>query len=217
MCGRFTIRANLSRIAKELALAQILDFNPRYNLAPTQKALVLKLDDCGERKLAAMRWGLIPSWAKDKKIGNSLINARAETIATKPSFRSAFKKRRCLVVADGYYEWQKTDSGKQPYFIHRPDDSVFTFAGLWECWGAERLETCTIITREASEPLRHLHDRMPVILDPETWPLWLDPAVEDKAMLEVYLTGSQQPLITTEVSTLVNSPKNESPDCVVPL
>jgi len=216
MCGRFTLRAKFQALADYFGVGtlQPLDLRPRYNVAPTQRVFTLRLDDDGQRQFALLRWGLIPSWAKDEKIGNSLINARAETVATKPSFRSAFVKRRCLVVADGYYEWQKTDAGKQPYLIHRPDDAPFGFAGLWERWGPDKLESCTIITTEASDPLRHLHDRMPIILDPEAWPLWLDPGVEGKAVLQSLLRPSSVPLETRAVSTVVNSPRNDVPECV---
>ncbi|MFO0898004.1 MAG: SOS response-associated peptidase [Pirellulales bacterium] len=162
MCGRFTLRQVPHEWVKQLALPI---FSPRYNIAPTQQVLAIRQRE-GIREAVELRWGLIPSWADDPKIGNRLINARAETVATKPAFRQAYKRRRCLILADGFYEWQKQGKTKQPYFIHRPDDQPFAFAGLWEWWKGNVLEiaSCTIITTEANELMRPLHDRMPVIL-----------------------------------------------------
>src|SRR5687767_10891235 len=134
MCGRFTVRARLNLIAEEFRLTVLPDLQPRYNIAPTQTVPVVRQIGRGDRQLDLLHWGLIPSWADDPKIGNKMINARADTVATKPSFRAAFKQRRCLVVADGFYEWKKIGSKKQPYFIRRPDDRPFAFAGLWDHW-----------------------------------------------------------------------------------
>ncbi len=190
MCGRFTIRTNMNRLLLEFgAEARGLETVPRYNVAPTQQILILK---GGQISLA--KWGLIPSWAKDAKIGNSLINARAETVAEKPAFRSAFKRGRCCVIADGFYEWKKLDGkNKQPYFIHMKDDRPFAFAGLSERWknGEDVVESATIVTTEANSLMSEIHDRMPVILPPEARQLWLDPEFEGKeqllALLKPYL------------------------------
>jgi len=177
------------------------------------------------RQLALARWGLIPSWAKDTKIGNQTINARRETVAEKPAFRSAFKKRRCLVVADGFYEWEKGAKVKQPYFIHRADDRPFAFAGLWESWhGPEKdsegtpLESCTIVTTTANDLMRPLHDRMPVILHPTDYDAWIDPGLADRERLESLIVPYEgDEFVTTPDSTFVNNVRNQGPDCVVPL
>ncbi|MGD8725986.1 MAG: SOS response-associated peptidase, partial [Gemmatimonadales bacterium] len=166
-------------------------------------------------------WGLIPSWAKDPTIGNRMINARAETVATKPAFEGAFKHRRCLIPADGFYEWQKTGSRKQPYYIGRRDGSVFAFAGLWERWadeGHDPIETFTIITTTPNDLLAPIHDRMPVILPTDRYDEWLDPAnTETEALQSLLGPAPAADLTATPVSTYVNSPHNEGPECVRPL
>jgi putative SOS response-associated peptidase YedK len=152
-------------------------FEPRYNVAPTQTVPIVKTKDAGWES-ALVRWGLIPAWARDAKIGYRLINARADTVATKPSFRSAFKRRRCLVPADGFYEWQKAGKGKQPFYIHRKDEEPFAFAGLWEAWenpeDGKEIQSCSLVTTEANALMAPIHDRMPVILDSATCDRWLD-------------------------------------------
>ena len=192
----------------------------RFNIAPTQTVPVVRQGATG-RELAIMRWGLIPSWAKDMKLAATMINARAETVAEKPAFRSAFKRRRCLVPADGYYEWQKIDAKtKQPYYIRRRDDQPFAFAGLWERWdkGSDPIESFTIITSDANDSTRSIHDRSPVILDPSDFDMWLDPAFEGVDHLRTLLTPRQAAeLVATPVSTYVNSPKNIGPECIAPL
>lgn len=168
-----------------------------------------------------MRWGLVPSWSKDPKAGPPLINARSETIATKPSFRTAFKRKRCLIPADGFYEWQKQADAKTkvPHYIRMAKDRAFAFAGLWECWhgsDGSDLESCTIVTTEANELMRPLHDRMPVILPEEHFTQWLDPKNEEAADLESLLKPYPPAEMTAfPISTLVNSPRNESSDCIV--
>jgi putative SOS response-associated peptidase YedK len=156
-----------------------------FNVAPTQPVAAVRVVPGGqERELVELRWGLIPSWADDPKIGYRMINARSETAATKPSFRSAFKVRRCLVVADGYYEWQKRDGAKQPFYIHMQGGKLFAFAGLWERWvppDGEAIESCTILTTDANELTKPIHDRMPVIVDPPDFGQWLDPAEKPAA------------------------------------
>ncbi len=215
MCGRFTLRARLNDLLAEIGLQESLEYAARYNIAPTQQVPIVV---GGHAKLA--RWGLIPSWATDPKIGNSLINARADTVADKPSFRHAFKRGRCLVLADGFYEWHKVGKGKQPYFIHRKDDRPFAFAGLSERWskGETPLDTFTVITTEPNALMAPIHDRMPVILSKEAYGRWLDPELQDKEELLSFLRpypGGE--LIAEPVSTLVNSPRNDSPQCVEPI
>ena len=177
MCGRYTLKAPREAIAEAFDLADVPQLLPRYNIAPTQAVPVVRLDRAsGEREIALLQWGLIPSWADDPAIGNRLINARAETVAEKPAFRTAFKKRRCLVVADGFYEW-KRENGKTPYYFRLKDSSPFAFAGLWERWekGEEPVESCTLLTCEANGVVAPVHGRMPVILKPEDYARWLDP------------------------------------------
>jgi putative SOS response-associated peptidase YedK len=220
MCGRLTIRANLNRILQEFAAEGLIDeeWAPRYNVAPTQKLLTISLRD-GRRTLVPRKWGLVPSWANDPKIGNSLINARADTVADKPAFRSSFNKHRCLVVADGFYEWKKIDGKKQPYFICMRDERPFAFAGLAAHWEKQSvIDSATIITTDANRLMAPIHDRMPVILPPEVQDLWLDPEFQDKEqLLSLLKPYPEDALIATPVSTLVNSPKNEDPCCVNPL
>jgi putative SOS response-associated peptidase YedK len=205
MCGRFTISFDLADLSDELGLGELpIDWEPRYNVAPSQP--VLAATDAATRKAEWLRWGLIPSWSTDASIGNKLINARAETLAEKPSFRTAFQKRRCLIFADGFYEWQKPASGKgksQPFYFHRKDGRPFAFAGLWEIWqpgdDAELLRTCTIITTSANEVVAPVHERMPVMLAKDDAWSWVagGPGVDlirllapfKAELMEAYLVG----------------------------
>ena len=221
MCGRYTLRTSASALVRQFELPGMAELPQRYNIAPTQSVLGVRSPDGPSpddqsREAAMFRWGLIPSWAKDPAIGNRMINARAETARTKPAYRSAFKRRRCLVLADGFFEWKKQGDSKQPFFIHLADDQPFAFAGLWESWGDdEPIESCTIITTEPSAIVRDVHDRMPVILDPSDYPLWLDPEFENYdylgSMLRPWL---DERLVVEPVSTRVNNPRNDSPECV---
>lgn len=219
MCGRFTLRTPSNVLVERFLLPIDPQWSPRYNIAPTQPVAAVRLDEQGGgREGVLLRWGLVPSWAKDPAMGSRLINARAETVAEKPSFRSAFKRRRCLVPADGYYEWQKTGGRKQPYFIRLADDRPFAFAGLWEHWdrgGEGPLETCTIITTVANELTADVHVRMPVILDESDYDVWLDAAIDDRQPLEQLLAPyASSEMKMDPVSTYVNSPRNEGPECV---
>jgi putative SOS response-associated peptidase YedK len=242
MCGRFTLRAPASLVAEQFGLLDVPPLDPRYNIAPTQPVAVVRTAGLGAvqeplpspvsgeglgvraasspRELVWLRWGLVPSWAQDPAIGNRLINARAETAAQKPAFRAAMRRRRCLVVADGFYEWQRTGARKQPYFIRMRDDRPFAFAGLWESWeGADHsaLETCTILTTDANELMRPIHDRMPVIVSPDDYALWLDPANERPEQLASLLEPYRgDAMIAYPVSTLVNSPAHDDPRCIEP-
>jgi putative SOS response-associated peptidase YedK len=188
MCGRFTLRTRLNLLLQQFAAEvssehELPLFGPRYNIAPTQEILAIRPAD-GRRVATMLRWGLVPSWAKDIKSGAPLINARADTLANKPTFRTAFRKRRCLIPADGFYEWQKVSNQKQPSYVHRADNRPFVFAGLWERWdGGPVIDSCTIVTTDANKALCNLHDRTPVILAPSDYGLWLDPDVQDPAAL----------------------------------
>src|SRR6476660_9226860 len=190
MCGRFTLRASPRVVEEAIGLFSVLDdFKPRFNIAPTQSILVLHHREGEEKpKYARMRWGLVPSWAEDVSIGNKMLNARSEGIETKPSFRSAIKRRRCLVIADGFYEWKVGETKKapkQPFHMHRPDDRPFAFAGLWERWekGETPVESCTIITTDANTFMQPLHNRMPVILGAADYGKWMDPSVQESGLV----------------------------------
>ncbi len=222
MCGRFTLRAPASVVAEEFALFDLVPFEPRFNVAPTQPVAVVRrlAADEPRRELAWLRWGLIPSWATDPAIGGRMINARAETAAETPAFRTALRRRRCLVVADGFYEWQKTGRAKQPYFLRLRDDRPFGFAGLWESWeGPDHaaIESCTILTAEANELVRPIHDRMPVIVAPADYERWLDPGVQSaetvRSLLRPYPSGA---MTARPVGPRVNSPTHDDPGCIQP-
>jgi putative SOS response-associated peptidase YedK len=218
MCGRYTLRTPIDVLAEGFEIQEYpSSITPNYNVAPTQEvAAVVEEDE--KRKLEMFHWGLIPSWAKDPSIGNKMVNARAETVSEKPSFRSAFKKRRCLILADGFYEWQKTDDGKQPYHIKMQDDSPFAFAGLWEIWkDDEEIRSCTIITTAANDLMSEIHHRMPVILPPDDYDMWLDPDFDEKepltSLLKPYSSDKMEAYI---VSRRVNKPSNNEPSVVEP-
>ena len=226
MCGRFTLTASPRLVEEAFGLFAGLPgaLPPRYNIAPTQTVLALRQVDADvPPAYCTLRWGLVPSWAEEISIGNRLLNARAEGIAEKPSFRSAFKRRRCLILADGFYEWQAPapsapkKTPKQPFHMHRPDRRPFAFAALWEQWlkGERPLETCTIITTSANDMMRPLHDRMPVILEPPDFERWLNPAPQDPAgLLELLRPCANELLTADKVSTVVNNARNETPACL---
>jgi putative SOS response-associated peptidase YedK len=217
MCGRFTLRTPTREIAEALGLSAIPDLPARYNIAPTQSVAAVRLDASRRRQLVWLQWGLVPSWADDPAMGNRMINARGESVAAKPAFRQAFQRRRCLVVADGFFEWQQGPRGKQPYYIRLQDDRPFGLAGLWERWqrGEQALESCTIITTEPNALMQPIHDRMPVILAPEDYSRWLDPAVpanqELQALLRPYPADRME---AYPVSSLVNNPRHDVAACV---
>jgi putative SOS response-associated peptidase YedK len=221
MCGRFTLTVDPAEIADTFGSYEFpSQFAPRFNIAPTQPVLAIPND--AKNKADFFIWGLIPSWSKDPAIGNKLINARGETLAEKPSFRGSFKYKRCLILADGFFEW-KSQAGsklKTPHFIHMKDRKPFAIAGLWDEWHSpdgDTVRSCTIITTDPNELMSTLHNRMPVILHPKDYDLWLDPTPQtpDK------LTHLIKPFPTENmsaypVSTLVNKPGNDRPECVVP-
>ncbi len=223
MCGRYTLTASGDALREEFELTVEPEIEARYNIAPTQEAAIVRATPEG-RELSLVRWGLIPSWAKDPSIGNRMINARTETVAEKPAFRAAFKRRRCLVLADGFYEWQKQpDGSKQPFYLHLKGHQPFAIAGLWERWRGRdssepALESFTLITTEANALAAQVHHRMPVILGREQRARWLDPDWSDRAPLEELLQPYDPAAMEIyPVSRLVNSPRNDSPRCIEPV
>jgi len=223
MCGRYTLSAPSDDVAALFDLDGAPLLPERYNIAPTQEAAVVRqVDPEGKRRLDFLRWGLIPVWAKEASIGNKLINARGETVAEKPSFKSSFKKKRCLVPASGFYEWKTEGKGKQPYFIHRKDGKPFAFAGLWSSWkdreSGETIDSFNLITTSPNEVLQPIHDRMPVILAREDFQVWLDPKVEDTERLQALIKPAPpEPFEAYPVSRAVNSPRDDRADLIRPL
>ena len=219
MCGRFTLSTPPPAIADHFGLGEVPEIEARFNVAPGQSIATISVAGEGSGStLSLRRWGLVPSWAKDSKIGSRLINARAETVAEKPSFRSALRRRRCLVPADGFYEWAGSKGSKQPYFIGLEDRALFAFAGLWERWtdpDGVALESCTLLTTAAAEQLRALHDRMPVIVDPADYGLWMDPSVAEpdlvSPVIERNLGGALQ---FYPISRYVNDVRHDDPRCL---
>lgn len=217
MCGRFAQRTPPKRLAKEFQVAEMPPIEARYNIAPTQDILAVRASDDG-REITFLRWGLIPSWAKDTSAGARLINARSETVEEKPSFRQAFKQRRCIIPADGFYEWQRTGDKKQPFFFRMCDESPFGFAGLWERWegeAGEAVNSCAILTTEANEVLRPMHDRMPVILHPEEYSLWLEGDARGReSLVELLRPYPAEEMVGYPVSPLVNNPRSRGPELI---
>jgi len=221
MCGRFSLTLSGDALAGHFDVEPPQPFGPRYNIAPSQPVLAIREKNIrGEREVVHLKWGLVPSWSKDPTIGNRMINARAETLAEKPSFRSAFRHRRCLVPADGFYEWQQENikgRQKQPWLVRRQDSGPFAFAGLWETWmdsNGTELYTCTLITTEANAGMQPIHHRMPVILEPEEYPVWLTRETVPQAELTALLAERPWPWMESlPVSTYVNAPANEGPQC----
>ena len=216
MCGRFNLTATSQEITDHFELTRIPRHEVMYNIPPGQKILnVIQLDD-HSRKGVFLHWGLIPSWSRDRKISSHLINARSETLAEKPSFRSAFKKRRCLIPATGFFEWQQTASGKQPYQIRKTDNSLFAFAGLWEYWDneGETIYSCTIITTEANEFMQPVHNRMPVIIDYQNYNLWLDKQPNPEELQRLLEPAEYKDFRLTTISTRINNPAHNDVDCL---
>ncbi|MFD2639218.1 SOS response-associated peptidase [Piscibacillus salipiscarius] len=219
MCGRFTFVANPDEVAEEYELDQPFDFPARYNIAPTQEILTV-VNDGEKNRAGTMKWGLVPFWAKDQKIGHKMINARAETADEKPSFKRLMERRRCLILADSFYEWKKTDDGKQPVRIKIPDRNLFAFAGLWDRWrrDSEELVTCTILTKEADDFMSDIHHRMPVILPKEQEQDWLDFNLKDATEMKKFvLSLPKQHLEAYSVSQYVNNPRNDDEACITAL
>jgi len=220
MCGRFSMFTYIKALKDQFKIDDILtSIEPRYNIAPAQKiATVVQYES---RQLVEMKWGLVPSWAKDSKIGNRLINARAETVATKPAFQSAFKKRRCLILADSFFEWQKSGDVKTPMLIRLKSEETFAMAGLYEYWkmkSGKTLESCAIVTTAANEFMKPIHDRMPVILRPENEDSWLDSELQEVQEVTRLLEPVDFDLMESyEVSTYVNSPRNQDSNVIRPV
>lgn len=224
MCGRLVIDLSPEMITEIYGIIRKIEreLNPRYNVTPSQTIPIVREDAEGSRELAFVRWGLIPSWAKDIAIGNSLINARSETAAEKPSFRSAFKRRRCVIPVGGFYEWQRQDGKrKQPWYFRMADGSPVSIAGLWEHWqgsDGQIIESCSILTTSANDLMAPIHERMPVILNHGDNAIWLNPKLTDVAVLQEFCRPcSADTLSAYPVSPMVNSPKNDSINCIAPI
>ena len=211
MCGRFAQKSPAKKIAKQFKVEEVPPLVERYNVAPAQMILgIREVDDTREATL--YKWGLVPRWAKDPGIGNKLINARSETVEEKPSFREAFRRRRCIIPADGFYEWKREGGWKQPFFFRLREDRPFGFAGLWETWEGEghTITSCTILTTEANEVLRPVHERMPVILHPEDYELWLDADVRKLNLVkEVLRPYPASEMASHPVGIAINSPRSQ--------
>ena len=225
MCGRYTL-TRPGDLLTELGVETTEPLSARYNIAPTQQVPVVRAASPEtspetSRELVHLKWGLIPFWAKDVKIGNRMINARSETVATKPAFRTSLRRKRCAVLADGFFEWKKTGAGKQPYYIHLEGHRPFVFAGLWDRWSKgpiDPIESFTILTTRPNDKVAELHDRMPVILTPDARDLWLDPTIDDaRRLVKVLEPYAADEIEFSPVSKLVNRPSNDVPQCVVPI
>jgi putative SOS response-associated peptidase YedK len=220
MCGRYAITSSPEALRALLAYLDLPNFPPRWNVAPTQPVPIVRLDQ-GQRRFALVRWGLIPSWVKDPKQFSLVFNARADAVNNKPAFQNAMKRRRCLFPADGFYEWRKQGDRSRPYFVRRRDRKPFAFAGLWESWmgpNGEEMESAAIITTGANRLLRAIHERMPVIMAPEAFELWLDTANVDAVTAAALLTPAPEDLLEAyEISTAVNRVANDSAKLIEPV
>jgi putative SOS response-associated peptidase YedK len=221
MCGRFTLHLPPELLAEIFGLLEIPVYPARYNIAPTQKVAVIRCVGDGRNRLDFFRWGLVPSWAKDLGIGNKMINAKAETVHEKAAFRHAIRHRRCLVPASGFFEWRHEGKGKIPLYVRLKNGSPMVFAAIWESWKSpegETVESCAVLTTSSNELIEPLHDRMPVILHPEEYRLWLDPEISDPAKLRhLYRPYPPDQMVMYPVSPLVNSPRNDTPDLISPV
>ena len=223
MCGRFTLSTPAAKLIELFQLTGFPRWEPRYNIAPTQLVICVRMLE-NIRQAMSMKWGLVPSWAKDASIGSRMINARSETAAEKPSFRKAWSRRRCLIPVDGFYEWEKLPGRKkQPWLIHMADRQPFAFAGLWEIWHPkdssenEELFSCTILTTSANADMQPIHDRMPVIVPPEHFGTWLSDSASAGQLAELTQPFPDGTLERYRVSNLVNKPTTDAADCVSPL
>jgi putative SOS response-associated peptidase YedK len=224
MCGRFTITVSIDELREYLKEDYDIDLDerlfdlPRYNVAPGQDVIAI-INDGKKNRVGLLRWGFLPSFAKDEKLAYSMINAKSETLTEKPAYQEAFKSKRCIILADGFYEWKKDKSDKKPLYIHQKDKSLFPMAGLWSTWSKEdgtKVHTCTIVTTEANQLMEPIHDRMPVILEAESKKLWLNPFEKNTNTLSKILKPYDSNLMTYyPVSTLVNAAKNDSKACII--
>ena len=214
MCGRYFLHSTADKLTQLFGEMPMPLLEPRYNIAPTQPVPIVRQDAKGRREMVLVRWGLIPSWSKGPDSRYSMINARAETVAQKPAYRSAFRYRRCLLPADGFYEWRAAGGGKQPYVLRSRDRAPLALAGLWEHWqdaDGNEIESCTVLVREANAQVRPVHERMPVVIGPETFDLWLDIHAQKPQPLETLLAAQQPPeLEIYPVGRAVNSPRNDN-------
>jgi len=220
MCGRFTLHTPSTQIREAFHLPDLpsLELKPRYNIAPSQDIPIIRDTDTG-REMVMARWGLIPGWSKESKTKYSTINARIESVSEKPTYRTPFKRQRCLIPADGFYEWKQVAGNKVPHHIRMKDGNVFAFAGLWDHWEDEdaSIVSCTIIVMPANEVMKPIHERMPAIIAPAHYDFWLDSRVTDKQEIMQYLNSATSSQLTAyPVSTLVNSPKNNDERCIRP-
>lgn len=219
MCGRFTLATNAESVARTFGAtpaAGMSAVGPRYNVAPSQVVAVVGLKADGTRGLALLRWGLVPSWASDLRPGP--INARAETVAQKPTFRESFRERRCLIPSTGFYEWSKAGSRKVPHLIRLKSQEPYALAGIWDIWGEgkERIATCCIITVAANDLIRPLHERMPAIIRPEDYGAWLDPKTPQPTLQALLRPYPAEEMEIVQVGQAVNSPRNDGPECITP-
>lgn len=226
MCGRFTLKTDIKTIAEVFGVVPSLEISPRYNVAPTQEVVTILNSSPGNANtsspqvphLAQLRWGLIPAWAKEEAIGNRMINARAETLAEKPSFKGLLRSKRCLIVADGFYEWKQENGSKTPMYITLKDGMPFALAGLWDLWKSpdgRQIQSCTIITTEPNALVASIHNRMPVILPTDSQKLWLDSMLTDvDALLPLLTAYPPEAMAARAVSRLVNDPKRDSPELI---
>ena len=222
MCGRYSLKTPVERLSEKFQFPKVFPMKLRYNIAPSQTVAVVRcLPDDSDRKLAMLRWGLIPAWAKFPNSGVQPINAKAETAAELPMFRDAFRRRRCLVPADGFYEWKQDGGRKQPVYIRLKDGEPFAIAGLWEHWEGQDgqvVESCTLLTTEPNDLLAPIHNRMPVILDPEDYEQWLDPDLQQADRLNPLLQPfSAEQMTAYPVNLRVNNPKHDDPLCLEPI
>ncbi|MGZ4992912.1 MAG: SOS response-associated peptidase [Methylobacter sp.] len=216
MCGRYNLIATGQQIMDHFELPGLLTHNPDYNIPPGQNILaIVQLED-QSNKAVNLHWGLIPSWAKDPAISHRLVNARAETLGEKASFKNAYRRRRCLIPATGFFEWQSTESGKQPYHVHKPDNTLFAFAGIWEHWehDQETIYSCAIITMVANEKISAIHDRMPVIIVPDNYSRWLDRKNTTVEMADFLEADTYDSMQVTPISTRINNPRHNDQSCL---
>jgi putative SOS response-associated peptidase YedK len=222
MCGRYRLTSKERYLAEHFDVSDEVEWSPRYNIAPSDSVATIRQHATEPKRMfSKMRWGLVPSWAEDPSIGYKTINARSESVTEKPSYSDSFKKRRCLIPADGFYEWKKEGKEKQPFNFGMVDDSIFAFAGIWDSWRAPEgqvIETCSILTTTPNALVQAVHDRMPVILGRDVYDDWLDPALQDTTALAYLLKPfPAKEMRSYPVSQWVNSPKNDTPDCMTEL
>lgn len=220
MCGRFDLHIPRELLERIFGAPFLHDIQPHYNIAPSQQIVVVRTDQEGNRQFAFLKWGLIPYWTKDPSIGSKMINARSETVDVKPAFRNSLKHRRCIIPANGFYEWEEVEGKKKPLYVKMKDDSPMLFAGIWDHWKSSEgneIESCTILTTNSNELIKPLHDRMPLILEAGDVNLWLDTQVTDPEKLKLLLVPyPSEKMGMFPVSEIVNSPRNDNPECILP-